>query len=387
MKFFIKIRLKHLIIVGFFLRLITCLIYYWGFAPYELKPIVQNQYQGIGTDGYFQIARTLWLSGEYAFEVGGQPVHSRPPLQPLLLLITSAWSDHYWFFQWFIVSSLLGTTAIFLVYQLTIRFSNVQNALCASAMVAFHPYLVIIARSTTFVHLGTVLLLATFYIYFHYKYSLTKYILLGFFCGLCLLTHGTFQILPLTFAILLAYKKKFLEAILVIIFTLMTVFPWTIRNYFTFQKPIFLVTGMGMQFWKGEESAFRSKVDIYRKVYEENTGKKLQIAYFCTIDPEDDQLLWKLGLKKIEDKPFEFIQRFLYGIIIFLFPHETGWQKFIFTFLCNFPLFLAAILKPKKYWQKEIALYLALVILVFAFFTPHAGYIVMFLPLITLFLV
>ncbi|GIV43479.1 MAG: hypothetical protein KatS3mg035_0602 [Bacteroidia bacterium] len=62
----------------------------------------------LGTDGHFQIARTLWLSGEYAFEVGGKPVHSRPPLHPLLLMITSAWSEKYWFFLWFLVSSFLG---------------------------------------------------------------------------------------------------------------------------------------------------------------------------------------------------------------------------------------------------------------------------------------
>ncbi len=381
-----KLSLQWILLSSFFVRLVVCIIYYFAFAPYELKPIQAGNYQGLGTDGYFQIARTLWLSGEYAFEVGGSPVHSRPPLQPFLLLLTS-WSEQYWFWLWFIISSFLGTLAVYLTYQIAIKWSiSSTKSLWIAFSVAFHPYLIIIARSTTFVHLGTVLLLSAFYIYWHSKENLLKYLLLGFICGLCLLTHGTFQILPVIFACFLLYKRKTVKAFFLLLFTLITVLPWTLRNYYTFGKPIFLVTGMGMQYWKGEESAFREKVDIYRKVYEQHTGKPLQIAYFCTINPDDDDLLWKLALNHIRENPLSSVQRFLYGIIIFLFPHETGLLKFIFTFLVNAPIYLAICFRQQKrplyFWQKEIIFYMLWVIMAFAFFTPHAGYIVMFLPIL-----
>ncbi len=350
---------------------------------------MNDNYQGLGTDGHFQIARTLWLSGEYAFEVGGYPVHSRPPLHPFLLMITAAWSDKYWFFLWFIVSSALGTFSVYLTYKITqiLNFSS-QKSIFTTAIIAFHPYLLIISRSTTFVHLGTVLLLTTFFVYWKFQDNIKKYIILGFLCGLCLLTHGTFQILPIALSLFLLMKRKYFYAFGILLFTFITVLPWSMRNYITFEKPIFLVTGMGMQYWKGEESAFREKVDIYRKVYEENTGKPLKIAYFCTINPEDDELLWKLGFNHILQNPIQAIQRFLYGIIIFLFPHETGWQKFLFTFSVNFPIYFLIIKRLLQsswdFWKKEILIYFLFVLIAFAFFTPHAGYIVMFLPLISL---
>lgn len=384
-----KITIQHLLVVSFVIRILACLSYYFFFRPSELKPIIDGEYQGLGTDGYFQIARTLWLSGEYAFEVGGTPVHSRPPLHPFLMSLTSAWSEKYWFFLWFIVSSSLGTLSVFFVYKIAQRwnFTHKQSMILAW-LIALHPYLVIITRSTTFVHIGTVLLLYVFYVYWQRNESYKKYIFLGFLCGLCLLTHGTFQILPFIFLFFLIRKRKFVYALLIVLFTFLTVLPWSIRNYVTFNKPIFLVTGMGMQYWKGEESAFRHKVDIYQKVYQEHTGKSLEIAYFCTIDPKDDELLWKLGLKNLAENPFQAIQRFLYGIIIFLFPHETGWEKFFFTFVVNLPVYSLIIrnliCNSWLSWQKEILTYFLVVILAFAFFTPHAGYIVMFLPLITL---
>ena len=383
-----KKRIQNLLLTGFLVRFLACLVYYFFFEPNELKPIINGAYQGLGVDGYFQIARTLWLSGEYAFEVHGAPVHSRPPLHPLLLFITCSWSDNYWFFQWFFVSSLLGTLSIYLTYQVAKFFLTPSKALKAAFLVAFHPYLIIIARSTTFVHLATVLLLSSFYVYWCIREKTSKYILLGFLCGLCLLTHATFQILPLVLGILLMYKKKFFYAFIVLLFTFLTVLPWSIRNYLTFRRPIFLVTGMGMQFWKGEESVFRHKVDIYRKVYEGHTHKPLKIAYFCTIAPADDDLLWELGIQKILKEPLEMVKRFFYGIIIFLFPHETGWQKFIFTFVFNLPIYLGIFYTRRKYgwqtWHLEILFYFLWVLCAFAFFTPHAGYIVVFLPLLIL---
>ncbi|GIV43480.1 MAG: hypothetical protein KatS3mg035_0603 [Bacteroidia bacterium] len=155
-----------------------------------------------------------------------------------------------------------------------------KNPFFLATLVAFHPYLLIIARSTTFVHLGTVLLLYTFYVYWKLPESHKKYLYTGFLCGLCLLTHGTFQILPVCLSIFLLLKKKFFYAFEILLLTFLTVFPWTIRNYITFQKPIFLVTGMGMQYWKGEESAFREKIDIYKKVYEEKYGQAASNCLF-----------------------------------------------------------------------------------------------------------
>lgn len=392
MKILLSITIRKLIIISFLLRLSAGVFYYFLFHPFELQPIINENYQGLGTDGHLQIARTLWLSGEYAFEVGGSPVHSRPPLHPILMMITSAWSEKYWFFLWFIVASLLGTLSVYLVYKISqkFQFAHYQSILIAS-IVTFHPYLIIIARSTTFVHLGTVLLLYSFYWYWHAKENNKKYIFLGFLSGLSLLTHATFQILPFTICILLILNKKILQSILVVTFCILTVTPWSIRNFLTFQKPIFLVTGKGMQYWKGEESAFRNKVDIYRKVYEEHTGKPLKIAYFCTLYPDDDDLLWELGMKNIQQNPLQTLQRFLYGIVIFLFPHETGWLKFLFTFSVNLPIYLLIFRNIYKKrlisWQKEILLYFLLVTTAFAFFTPHAGYIVMFLPLICLLII
>lgn len=383
--------LRTWLLIAWLLRFLACLVYYFLFQPSELKPIHHNEYQGLGTDGYVQIAKTLWLSGEYSYEVGGAPVHSRPPLHPFLLALTSLWSDEYWFFLWFIVSASLGTLNIYLTMLLSKRLQmppSSQNMLLL--VLVFHPYLIAIARSTTFIQLGTTCLLMTLYAYFEPSGRLKRGFCTGLWAGLSMLTHATFQLLPIALALSeMILMKSAKQALLILFTSIGVVLPWTFRNYLTFGEPIFLVTGAGMQYWKGEESAFPEQVDIYRKVYEEYTQKNLKVQYFCTEKPEQDHLLWHLGLKHLQENPLHAMYRMGYGIIIFLFPHETGLEKFIGTFVINFPLVLCLLWgfiygrtdeQAKAWW-----LYFSMVIMAFAFFTPHASYIVMFLPGLWLF--
>jgi short-subunit dehydrogenase len=77
------------------------------------------------------------------------------------------------------------------------------------------------------------------------------YIFAGVICGFATLTIGAFLIFPFLLFFYFLFKKEFKKYLIFILFFLLSLTPWTIRNYIIFRKFIPIISRTGFLFWMG----------------------------------------------------------------------------------------------------------------------------------------
>ncbi|MCX5753971.1 MAG: hypothetical protein NTW97_10095, partial [Candidatus Krumholzibacteria bacterium] len=335
-----------IIISAVILRLIFCFLYIGIVDSFNVPALEGATFAEAGADGYVQIARTLYESGEYSFEKGTGPAHGRPPVQPFLMLIFGAWSTHGWLYVWFAGSALISLGYLTLLYRLgaslnlPVRWSNL---LMLSA--GFHPYLIFISKTTTFVVAATLVLVLSVFLFFAIFRNLRVFSLLcGLACGLGVLTHGSFLILPpvLMVAVLcrrgMKLRRRFESAILIAIACAVAVLPWTIRNYRHFHRIIPSATGAGFQYWMGDAAYFRHEFQG-GTVFRERTGRDLRVArYSRTIYADDDAVLVALAKEHMKKDKVHIAKRLAIGYFAFWAPWDRGREKSIVSGILNYPV-------------------------------------------------
>lgn len=374
-------------------------------VPPENVPVSGDTWAQSGADGYLQIARTLLVSGEYAFEPGGPPVHNRPPLPVALLLVFGAWLPSHWFLVWMFGSALLSLAMLSALRALSRNLDFSPRAERVTLLLAgFHPYMIFISKTTTFINAAALLLVVVVLLVFRLRRAgrlLPQYaVLAGLAMGAGALTHGTFLLLPLlSVPYLLSLRehrlsRRVLAAALVAGAALLVVAPWTQRNQQTFGRAIPVVTGNGYHYWKGEAVYFGGDYPM-AALYEEATGRRFEERYYGAVDPEADAVLWDLAKKDMIAHPARIPLRLAVGTFSFLAPWDSSRAKAIVSGVLNIPLALALLALFIRAWRRraltpeQLALMLLLLYVVeaFAFFVAWGSYFTMLLPLALLLLV
>jgi 4-amino-4-deoxy-L-arabinose transferase-like glycosyltransferase len=392
-----------IILSAVILRLVFCFLYTGIVDSFNVPALEGATFSHAGADGYIQIARTWYQSGEYSFEKGAGPAHGRPPVQPFLMLIFGAWSTHGWLYVWFVGSALINLGYLVLLYRLgaLLRLPVAwSNLLLLSA--GFHPYLIFIAKSTTFVNAATLVLALCVFLFFAIPRNFRIFSLLcGLACGIGVLTHGSFLILPavLIFAVLcgreMKLRRRFASAILIAIACVAAVLPWTIRNYRHFHRIIPSATGAGLQYWIGDAAYFRTEFKG-DSLFRERTGRGLRVLpYSRTMNADDDAVLVALAKEHIKKDKVHLAKRLAIGYLAFWAPWDTGRMKAVVSGMLNYPLVLAtlflfiggAIRKRPAFEDLVLGAVIFSFVSIFAFFTAYGSYFNMLLPLVLLLLV
>jgi hypothetical protein len=269
-------------------------------------------------------------------------------------------------------------------------------------LAAFHPYLIFVTKSTTFVVAATLVLVLVMYLYFRIKgRNLLAAIGCGLACGVGALAHGSFLLLPvvLGFFLLLnsqiAWTRRLTGSLLIGLGCSLVVVPWTVRNYQQFGRFIPIVTGQGIQYWLGETNNFIGARYTLGSIYQAAAGKELEIKYAGAVNPEDDALLWSLAKQDIVRRPVHFVKRFAIGVVGFWMPWYPTEAKALVSAILNFPvlavigalIFVLSYRRRLEYHHLVLIGVIAYFNLVFAFFLAMLAYFVMVLPLVFLLLV
>jgi 4-amino-4-deoxy-L-arabinose transferase-like glycosyltransferase len=389
-----------IILSAVMLRLVFCFLFIGVVESFDVPPLEGETRERAGADGYIQIARTWYESGEYSFESGTGPAHGRPPVQPFLMLIFGAWSTHQWLYVWFAGSALINLGYLVVLHRLgaLMRLPVAWNNLLLLSA-GFHPYLVFISKSTTFINAATLVLAASVLLFFAIPRNFRVFSLLcGLVCGVGALTHGSFMILP---AVLIAavlarremkLRRRFASAILIALACAAAVLPWTIRNYRHFHRIIPSATGAGLQYWIGDAAYFRTEFKG-DSLFRERTGRDLRVMpYSRTMNAEDDAVLVGLAKEHMRRDPVHLAERLAIGYLAFWAPWDTGRMKALVSGILNYPLVLAALFLfcagaiRKKLAFDHVALGAVIFsfVSVFAFFTAYGSYFAMLLPLLLL---
>ena len=383
-------------------RLAFCFLYAGAVDSFDVPALEGETLSRAGADGYVQIARTLFESGEYSFGEGMGPAHNRPPVQPFLMLIFGAWSARGWLYIWFIGSALISLGYLAALHRLggLLSLPVVRRNLLLLAA-GFHPYLIFMSKTTTFIGAATLVLTAGALLFLAIpRHPRTYALLCGFACGAGILTHGSFLVLPFVLIVLLLFRremtipKRFTAAILIAIACAATILPWTARNYRHFHRIIPSATGAGYQYWIGDAAYFRHE---FRggHLYRERTGRDLGPIVRCgTSDPAEDAVLVDLAKEQLLRDRLRVVKRLAIGYLAFWAPWDRGAAKSAVSGALNYPVVIATLLlfgaaairRRLSYGDLALAAMILSFVSVFAFFTAYGSYFSMIMPLLLLLL-
>ncbi len=279
-----KKKLIVLFIIALLVRLIFLIL-----APD--RPI--NLYD---TPSWDAVATNLLASRGF-IDANGQPTSTRPPLYPIFLAIIYFIFGKN-FFVVTVVQAIVGSATVIFIYLIAKEiFNNEKLAILAAYACAIWPALVvycgIIASEILFIFLSCIFI----YILIKAKTN-TDYILAGVFLGLSNLTRSTYSLYPIFLLIfVLLFKKENVSKVLIMfLFSILLVVPWTVRNYFAFKRFLFINTNAGELFWSGTYLPWdgickhNRDENFYRLFPEENPVDR-------------DNKMFKEGIKNIISNP------------------------------------------------------------------------------------
>lgn len=246
-----KRTIYYILLLSFLLRLILVL---------ATDPFGNDTVDGID---YHHHAISL-LNGE------GYPVHGslpfiRPPLYPFLLSAVYYFVPHESFLTARIFNAFLDTLACFVFYKLIMLiWNNKPTAILASLVYVINPfYLFFSVRvrvEALFILLG---ITGVYFLIREYKKefpSIFGMFLIGVIFGLMCLCRSNATIFVLLVPPWLFYSslkdrklKDYKRTILIcsvfIVGCVLTIAPWSIRNYHKYNEPILISDGLGYAFW------------------------------------------------------------------------------------------------------------------------------------------
>lgn len=243
-----------------FVTFVVCTLVSWLLVGVGGPRLGFSQSYGLPNhDGYLEIASTLRAHGRYAFEADGPPVLHRPPLYPLLLTTVHAvlGPNRYALCA---VQGLIAGILVSVAFVHTRRILGLSTARWLVVAVLAYPWLYWHVKNPM-----TPLLLGTLYWAFLSSWTLARstqrvgwWSLTGVVGGLMALTHGSMLLLPLAVgfgaALRQLTRRQFRAMIgpsISIVLFVVTISPWTIRNYAVAGRIIPVSTNAGFTYFWG----------------------------------------------------------------------------------------------------------------------------------------
>jgi len=218
---------------------------------------LENKFYWEDEFDYDRLAAQLVESKIYTNE-DGSPTAFRAPGYPLFLGLNYLILGRH-FFAVRMVQAFIDCLTLILIFLIARRIFNHQVATIAALIYAIYP-LFIYTASTFFPATLSIVLLALF-IYLllsaSQKRSIGKLMLVGIVAGLSVLTVPTFLafiFLALAwsyFDLKNADPRRLSSIGIIILFMILTLLPWLMRNYRVYQKPFLIATNSGYNFWMG----------------------------------------------------------------------------------------------------------------------------------------
>jgi len=256
----------------------------------------------------------------------GDPTTQSPPLYPFILAIFYRLFGHS-YLAVRIFQSLISASFCLLIYKIAKSLINEKIATWASILCALHPaFISYSGRILT--EITAAFLLLMFVLLLHLglnKGKLWFYVLSGIFLGLLILCRQDMLLLLviLPSSLVLIYRseqKIFLRALTVTLIAVVTIFPWSLRNYVLFNEIIPVARGGGAILWHATHPAGfvewqgTSEYEPAKSLIKDLDFTKEETHLYL------NKILLKEGLRNIKLHPFIYMKsctmhlgRFLIG--------------------------------------------------------------------------
>lgn len=243
---FSKLRIVHILLFAFLLRLVFFLLHQpWNLEVERAQVLTGDAVQ------YHYLAQCITHNFSFCDNT------FRTPGYPAYIAI------FYFIFgvkPWLVLFSqiLLNVFSVFLLYRLSDRIFNTKVALLAAFLMAIEPHQILFCHFLFADTLFAILFLLTFYFYVKgLQEKQTRYFALcAVFMGLNLLTKPVIQFYPFALFLFLLIWTKFSwqlrikNALMVLLLSYVFVLPWMIRNYTKFNHfSVCSISGFNLFFY------------------------------------------------------------------------------------------------------------------------------------------
>ena len=296
--------------------------------------------------------------GKGFLENDGSPTQQRPPVYPIFLAVVYFLFGHS--FLWVKISqAVLDTFTVFILYNISKKYFDEKTSLLVALVLALYPPLIVYNGVIGSEICFTFFLALTLFVLINAVSgnSIKFYGISGFMLGITTLCRSTTIFYPVfLFIIFLITKSKNIvrNISIILIFYIIAILPWTVRNYFTFGSFSPIAAGGGGLFWGGTQEMFDGKapqqgVDYY---YPELSKMPLH---------QRDVIVIKKGLESIYNSPFIYIKLTLKKFVRIIFQPVgqvlTGERHPLLgkvLYLIHFVLLMFAVvgfILSKSIWQ------------------------------------
>ncbi len=309
------------------------------------------------TQDYIQIANNF-LSGK-GLVSSPYRIAYRPPLYPLFLSgVYFLFGDGYWPIR--IIQSILDALTCIIVYLLGKRILNVQTGKIASFICAIYPFFIFFTGFELTETLFILLLVITIFLWLKVKdvSSIEKPIFAGVVSGLTILCRPSALLFVfLSFAVLffLWGKKGWQKIGILMTFTILTILPWSVRNFYHFRKFVPLTTMIGSSFWDGNNPYSSGGPCEYYP------GEVKELS-----EVDRDRYLTNATLKVIKENPARFLKLLGGKFVRFwnILPNYEGFSSSLYNLVSLFSYVsvmitaIYGIFLARKMWRRFLIFYL-----------------------------
>jgi len=280
---------------------------------------------------YDTIAWHLVQGAGYSIEQN-IPASKRAPGFPFMLALIYFMFGHS-YAAVTVFQSLIGAATCILIYYIARMIYDERVARASGLLMCFYPIIIaytnLILSETLFIFLFS----STIFLFMKSDYGEKRIFLLasGFFLGLTTLTRATTVLYPFVLALvifLVKTRKPVLKSAMVFAVFIISMIPWTARNYREFNIILPVCNGGGINIYYTAYMAcgytFEEAMDVISTKYErlKTSHPFCEDKYKKFVDIQLDKVLKKEGMQLIRDN----IGR--YSLLVVRRPLRLWWSSF-----------------------------------------------------------
>lgn len=388
-----NVSIYHLIILSFFLRLIS----YYFFRDIELVnewgKIIHNK-ETTGVFGFY-IATGEFTVNQKLAEIGDRvlPTIFMPPLYYYFIYALKSLSSEVLNLINLIIfiQILLSLISIFIFFKILKKFASEKLSIIFTLIFAFFPIYVIAPVQISSITLQIFLLLNFLYflIEFHLKKKIIYLFFFSLFSGLLILIRGEFFLFYFftLFYFFIFFERNIKIPIISFFVTILLISPYIYRNYVLFEN-LTLTKSFGYNLLKGNNPSLIVEGDAL--FIETNYPReKLKIKTNTKFEIELDNFYKNEAVEIIKEDPKKYIKFYFKKVISFLFfdtnssyPNYYNFFHIAPKFILSITTFVGALVGLRfKGFQQFFSLYYFTNILLFSLFFILPRYSLILLPI------
>jgi len=303
----------------------------------------------------------------------------RPPLYALLLFCFTCLGKFASFIA-ILIQAIITTLVAYLGYKIIVVSTNQKkiSIICLFTLL-FFPINFLKSGSIDEAPLMLVFILSSIYLFLKFIKNQNRYsnlVLSGIFLGFSTITRLTtlFMAFGLIFFIIIFSKlrnKRYFKLLLFIISYSIVLFPWILRNYIIYNKPVLSVGAARILLFTQSEEFIklfpnRSVDDIERLYWKSQynlPNNKLRNFDLISLD----KIFIRYALSEMINSPIKYLKSIIVKFKVFFpnryYPAQKNILKdivFLFSYYFSLVLFLASFIKFKALKYENFVLLLAI---------------------------